>query len=422
MSDPGLERRSHPPLALLFLLTCLLASPATADERQGEEIVIDAHQLARWLGRDDVVVLDVRERSDYDRGHLPGALHVALQPAEVADGVEAARRLLGAVGLSGEETVVLYGDARLYQRIGWLFWLLEWAGQKTVRVLDGGIDSWHAGSGPIERKARSRPPTTFEPGETRTAAVTSDWLRDNLGLAGIQVLDLRDGEWQAAPSHSKGSRRGHVPHSLPYDFNLSLPRDGYWPEPLHVARRLGLLGPRPGDRIDLHSLLVLYGQSFRDPDPTLGYLLLRTTGADVRVLSGGWNEWLAEPASPVVRILPTAELAERLEQSGTGSRRDLSDSRLALIDVRNRGHYQASHLPGAHHLSSGLSADEIVGQLHQHWPELDLESDLVVFYCYGRSCIRSREMSTRAAQAGVRNIGWYRGGMEAWRARPRGPG
>jgi len=40
----------------------------------------------------------------------------------------------------------------------------------------------------------------------------------------------------------------------------------------------------------------------------------------------------------------------------------------------------------------------------------------VIFYCAGRNCWLSVNASLRAKKLGYTNVGWYRGGMESWRA------
>jgi rhodanese-related sulfurtransferase len=40
----------------------------------------------------------------------------------------------------------------------------------------------------------------------------------------------------------------------------------------------------------------------------------------------------------------------------------------------------------------------------------------VIFYCNGPRCRRSDNAVMIAAECGYRNLYWFRGGMEAWRA------
>jgi rhodanese-related sulfurtransferase len=78
-------------------------------------------------------VLDIRQRSEYQSGHLPGAIHVELGDiSERAD------------DLSDEPTVVMCGHG---ERAMGAASLLERAGHHDVVVLAGGPGDWAEVSG-----------------------------------------------------------------------------------------------------------------------------------------------------------------------------------------------------------------------------------------------------------------------------------
>ncbi|HSN88746.1 MAG TPA: rhodanese-like domain-containing protein, partial [Thermoanaerobaculia bacterium] len=208
-----------------------------------------------------------------------------------------------------------------------------------------------------------------------------------------------------------GIRAGHIPHSLPFDPAGLLPADG-WPDPAQARQALGRIGPRDDDFIDLDAEIVLYGDGPEDPRLGLAYLLLRGMDVRVRVFAGGWREWSSHPATPVVRIVGTEGLRQLLAPAASGSAgRPLPSP--VLLDLRGEDDFQLSHLPGARslpiHLLSSLT--EVVDR---HWPGTDRARTPVVFYCYGRSCIRSRNACSAAAHAGFQNLLWYREGIPAW--------
>jgi thiosulfate/3-mercaptopyruvate sulfurtransferase len=73
------------------------------------------------LTRTDQLVLDVRDRSSYLEGHVANAIHLDLkqweQLAKTADGElhrsEVWWPAIGALGIDGRKTVVVYDDGRL---------------------------------------------------------------------------------------------------------------------------------------------------------------------------------------------------------------------------------------------------------------------------------------------------------------------
>ncbi|MBV2092494.1 MAG: hypothetical protein KUF72_16580 [Candidatus Thiodiazotropha sp. (ex Ctena orbiculata)] len=109
-----------------------------------------------WLSdnRDQVVVLDVRPRSDFMAGHWPQARWAGFNeldwqvdryglPGYLPDEPELAA-LLGRLGLAGRESVVVIGSAKQPRQIAEasrVVWSLMMAGFQRVALLDGGIES-----------------------------------------------------------------------------------------------------------------------------------------------------------------------------------------------------------------------------------------------------------------------------------------
>jgi rhodanese-related sulfurtransferase len=149
----------------------------------------------------------------------------------------------------------------------------------------------------------------------------------------------------------------------------------------------------------------------------VGYFLLRRAGiADVSYYPGGWAEWSADPALPVVRVVGAEELLDRLGRARRWLGIDAPPEGLALFDVRHAGDYTGGHIPGAVHLTSRSFADSLDARIDRYWPDLDRTTAPIVTYCYGSNCIRSRNCSTEAARQGFVNVERFYGGVEEWRA------
>lgn len=113
---------------------------------------------------------------------------------------------------------------------------------------------------------------------------------------------------------------------------------------------------------------------------------------------------------PGARVIDTPELRERL----AGERPPL------LFDTAGgAGHDSlpgAIWLPGAG-LGSGFD-DAVQRRLEQTLALLTREDRArpLVFFCVSRSCWLSYNAALRAARLGYREVYWYRGGLQAWRA------
>jgi hydroxyacylglutathione hydrolase len=93
---------------------------------------------ARSEEEPDMQILDVRERDEWDRGHIPGSLHVPYHDIHsMPDGVDPTRAV-AVICASGQRSAVA---ASLIARFG---------GENVVHVVDGGVGTWERAGHPVE--------------------------------------------------------------------------------------------------------------------------------------------------------------------------------------------------------------------------------------------------------------------------------
>ena len=94
----------------------------------------------RWeADRDAIQVLDVRERAEWDAGHIPGSFHRPYHDIHgLPDGIDPARPVAAICG-SGQRAAVA---ASLLKRFG---------AEDVIHVVDGGVPRWQREGWPIER-------------------------------------------------------------------------------------------------------------------------------------------------------------------------------------------------------------------------------------------------------------------------------
>lgn len=378
------------------------------------ELGVDAVWLQERLGQPGLVVADVRSEAAYRAGHLPAAVRLPLE-AQLNTDVELLRRRLGELGLSGLETVVLYGDSDL-ETLGRLFWQLERAGIKEARVLAGGLAGWSSAGGALETTVRELPSQPFVASPGPPATVDLAWLLEHYGRSGTEILDLRDGVDWTRNDYEPPPRfaAGHVPGSLPYDARSLLDAEGGLPEPAAAHAVFAKLGPRAATRVSLEATFVLLGEDENDPRLGLAYLLLRSIGIETRVFPGGFRAWAAGSSLPLVRIVSAAEVRALLETENPGLTLDQPPRQVIVLDNRGDGAFAASHLPGARALPAHLFGSTLETVVAQEWPEVDRAKVPMILYCYGADCVRSRNCASVAAQAGFRNLLWFRDGWPGW--------
>jgi glyoxylase-like metal-dependent hydrolase (beta-lactamase superfamily II)/rhodanese-related sulfurtransferase len=104
--------------------------------------VSELHQ--RWQrDGDGLQVLDVRERSEWNAGHIPGSVHEPYQDIrDVPDGIDPGKPVAVICG-SGQRSAVA---ASLLQRFG---------GEHVIHVVEGGVPLWKRQGGPTEQPERA---------------------------------------------------------------------------------------------------------------------------------------------------------------------------------------------------------------------------------------------------------------------------
>ncbi len=94
----------------------------------------------RWNGGSNgLQLLDVRERSEWDRGHIPGSLHAAYHDIHELPGELDVRQPVAAICASGQRAAIA---ASLLKRLG---------ADDVIHVVDGGVPRWEREGWPIER-------------------------------------------------------------------------------------------------------------------------------------------------------------------------------------------------------------------------------------------------------------------------------
>src|SRR5262249_40278117 len=97
-------------------------------------------------------ILDVRPRASFADGHIPGAVWVDVDAWSKAfsAGQDASvwAKLIGAVGIDSDATVVIYDDNKSKDAAR-VWWILRYFGVKDVRLLNGGWSAWRARNGTI---------------------------------------------------------------------------------------------------------------------------------------------------------------------------------------------------------------------------------------------------------------------------------
>lgn len=121
-------------LLALGMTACATSAPPARVEPDALLAEIDAGSAP--------VVVDVRTRGEYERGHVPGAIHIPFYALLARE---------DELPVSREQTVVVYCEHG--PRAGVAKLSLRLAGYEDVRYLDGHMSGWKARGLPIQTSA-----------------------------------------------------------------------------------------------------------------------------------------------------------------------------------------------------------------------------------------------------------------------------
>jgi thiosulfate/3-mercaptopyruvate sulfurtransferase len=296
--------------------------------------------LAAHQGDRDLVLVDVRPASEYDKGHIPGAINIPRSsfyfsktqidgklikydvpsPSQLID-------ILTNAGITPTTQVVAY-DLDVSSYGGRFPWVLRSYGHQLAAVIDGGIDKWKDVDGrPLETTARlpvkaARPYKIADYGLLR--ATKSDVLealdlsRGNQVKPGYVISDIRTpGEYDGSklPDTSFEARAGHIPGAIFSDYGTFIYTDYLDARGQPVKSSF-----QGGHNVQVlkspDALAAAFASKGLTPDKTIfnycegGFrsgvytLVLKGLGYDkVYNYDGSWNEWSKQGEQyPVSRV------------------------------------------------------------------------------------------------------------------------
>ncbi len=254
-----------------------------------------------WLEKERrhpaLVILDARPETDYVQGHLPGALPVATYDYLVDSSPQGQQQFhawlaetLGRLGLGPKDRIVVYED-RLGMRAGRAFWMLWYAGQPKVGLLEGGIDAWRARGLPLSTGAPPpRTPTRYKLKPQKQWVATRQEVAGRVGRRKTVLLDVRTREeYEGKSGASDCARQGSIPGAVWLEWTEFLSPNR---AALQSPEKLGLLLLEKGVTPDKQ--IVTY--CHRGARAAMVWAALDQLGyPKVKNYIGSWHDWARAP-------------------------------------------------------------------------------------------------------------------------------
>ncbi|WP_256940088.1 sulfurtransferase [Acetobacter malorum] len=282
-----------------------------------DSVLFSPKQVQELISTGNAVFIDVRDRKDFDAGHLPGAVNmpdIFTYLAETTeDGLKTLQDkfvdLFSDYGLDGKKTAIIYEDA-LHTRYGGScrgYWILKYLGYPKVGILDGGLMAWKQAGGTLTTETTKPERTVFPISiQPRLMATYQDVLHA-LTNPSVKLLDNRDKvEWLAESSSPYGvdfaPRKGRIPGAVWiewYDFMKVSDGQASFRSKEDILELAASRGLAPDDDI------IVY--CFKGARAANTYVALSQAGfKNLRIYMGSWNEWSRNPELPIEGGIPKA--------------------------------------------------------------------------------------------------------------------
>jgi thiosulfate/3-mercaptopyruvate sulfurtransferase len=257
------------------------------------DMLVEPADLAKPGATEKYRILDAREKSNYEAGHVPGAVWVDHERWAQDDiGVERWRRRIGnGLGIGADTRVVIYDDVR-FNRAARIWWLLRVAGIRDVRLLDGGWKGWQAAGGAVSKEVPEIEAVKFDMKFQPERVATKDFIMNALKEKKVQVIDARSEE-EYVGEDKRAKRGGAIPGAKHLEWSDTIDAKT---QRFKSAKELKKLFADAG--IDPSKLCTTYCQS-GGRAAVLAFTLELMGGKEVRNYYKSWAEWGNADDTPI---------------------------------------------------------------------------------------------------------------------------
>ncbi|MBT5231285.1 MAG: sulfurtransferase, partial [Methylococcales bacterium] len=273
--------------------------------------MITADELNQQIENNDKLILvDVRERVDYEAGHIPRAVNFREFFTYLPEGITTDeekssfisffKNLIGQAGIEKDELVVFYEDKfTLISPRGLL--VLKYLGydENNIKILDGGYTSWCNKNFKTTTQSSNNPTKDFKIRLNQDFFVDYNEMRQVIYDDSYIVLDNRDkDEWIGISSSPYGidfaPKKGHLPNAVWIEWYNFITADF-----LHINNLQSMQDKLDDKSIKQSDNIVLY--CFKGARIANNYIALRKLGYNnIRVYFAGWNEWCRIDGAPII--------------------------------------------------------------------------------------------------------------------------
>jgi thiosulfate/3-mercaptopyruvate sulfurtransferase len=264
------------------------------------ELLIEPARLATPEISRSFIILDARERTKFEQGHLSGARWVdhAAWAKAFGDGTDADgwSRRIGELGITGDARIIIYDD-NMTKDAARIWWILRYWGVENVRLVNGGWNGWKAGKFPTESIAAPFTATQYQ--ATPHVARFANKEQMLKAIAGnVQIVDARSEGEYCGTEKMTNKRAGAMPGAKQLEWIDLIDKETQrFKSPAELRRLFAAAG------IDLKNRTVTHCQSGGRAS-VMAFALELMGAEDVGNYYASWSEWGNADDTPVVPGTP----------------------------------------------------------------------------------------------------------------------
>ena len=300
-------------LFTLLLILPLAGSLSNAQEKSAanpanptrEFMLVTVDWLADHLNDPSLVLLQIGEKKDYDKGHIPGAQFLEYESISTPHNhgvtlmlelppVEQLVSVFERLGVSNRSHIILYFGTNWVSPTTRVYWTLDYLGLgDRTSILNGGLVAWEATHHSVSNEVKQPAKGSITPAPRKEIVADADWVSSHLNKPTVTIIDARTHEFYNGSQSDGNPRSGHIPGASNLSYLDAIDQDNNkFKSPDALQELFRAAGLKPGN------LMVSYchiGQR-----ATVLYFTAKMLGYDAKMYDGSWEDWSHRKDLPIV--------------------------------------------------------------------------------------------------------------------------